>query len=94
MDGPERVLVGSAEQAGEVALAYIRNEWRPDYEPAIVHVEDAGAAWRVFYNDRKYLETKSLGHTLIENWPLRVVKVSAVVEWDELYRQRTVQRHE
>lgn len=51
------------------ALAHIRAEWQPDYEPVVVHLEDAGFSWRVFYNDEKYLRTEALGQTLIDNWP-------------------------
>jgi hypothetical protein len=89
MKDQEQDLVSSEEQAGEAALGYIRTEWRPDYEPAVVRVEDVGDSWRVFYNNRTYLDTKAPGHTLIDNWPLRVVKASGAVEQDEPYRWGT-----
>ena len=41
--------------ARRLAVTHLQN---PNWEPAVVRVEDAGSSWRVFYNSRIYVETR------------------------------------
>jgi len=75
----------TSEQATGVAVDWICDQWSPDWEPAIVRVEDADASWRVFYNSRVYLETKSVSHALAGNLPLLVSKATGTVTIDAAY---------
>lgn len=73
----------SAEEAQPLALAWLAND---EWEPAVVRVEDAGDAWRVFYNSRIYLETKAVSHALAGNLPVLVDKANGAVSVDSAWR--------
>ena len=73
----------SAEEAQPLALAWLAND---EWEPGVVRVEDAGDAWRVFYNNRIYLETKAVNHALAGNLPVLVDKTSGAVSVDSAWR--------
>ena len=73
----------SAEQAQSLALAWLaNNEW----EPAVVRAEDAGDAWRIFYDNRTYLDTKAVSHALEGNLPVLVDKTNGAVSVDSAWR--------
>ncbi len=76
----------TGDEAVEVALDHIRREWRPDWDPVVVRVEDAGDSCPVFYNSRGYVETRSVSQALAGNWPLLVDKKDRTVVLDEVYR--------
>lgn len=73
----------SAEEAQSLALAWLAND---EWEPAVVRVEDAGEAWRVFYNNRIYLDTKAVSHALAGNLPVLVEKRTGAVSVDGAWR--------
>jgi hypothetical protein len=75
----------TGDQAGEVALDHIRTEWRPNWEPVVVKVEDAGPSWRVFYNNRAYVETGAISHALGGNRPLLIDKITGIATVDATY---------
>lgn len=82
-DAPPMTL--SRDVAVEVALRWMADEWRPNWEPAIAHVEDADGKWRVFYNSRAFVETRAIEHALAGNLPLLVDKESGEVTMDLAY---------
>jgi hypothetical protein len=70
------------DEARALAVAHLDNE---DWEPAVMKVEDAGTAWRVFYNSRVYVETLAVSHALVGNLPLLISKATGVVADDQTY---------
>jgi hypothetical protein len=75
-------MIGS-EDARDVALRSLAND---EWEPAVTRVEDAGDAWRVFYNNRVYVETHAVSHALAGNLPLLVDKQNGTVGVDETWQ--------
>src|SRR5207245_2906030 len=76
-----RVVIDE-QRARTIALEQLVN---PTWEPALTKVEDAGDAWRVFYNSRIYVETGNTSHALAGNLPLLVSKETGNVEADLSY---------
>ena len=68
------------EDAEALALAWLAND---QWVPAVVRVEDAGEAWRVFYNNRAFLETGDVTHALAGNRPVLVDKQTGAVSVDD-----------
>ena len=56
-----RFVSMTAEEAQRVALAWLAND---EWEPAVTKVEDAVDSWRIFYNNRVYVETRAVSHAL------------------------------
>jgi hypothetical protein len=75
--------------AADAALSHLEPA-RAYYEPMVVKVEDAGSAWRVFFNNRAYIEGGDPSAALAGNWPLLVNKESGKVETDEAYRRQSL----
>jgi hypothetical protein len=76
------LVVESQDEAIQIAIGHLRN---PSWDPAVVKVEDAGDAWRVFYNSRLYVETGEVSHALAGNLPLLIEKSSGGVTRDLTY---------
>jgi hypothetical protein len=73
----------SADEAERLALDWLAND---ECEPAVTNVEDAGQVWRVFYNNRVYVETLAMSHALAGNLPLLVDKQSGAIGVDNGWR--------
>lgn len=76
----------SRDSATALALEYLHN---PGWEPAVTDVEDAGDAWRIFYNSRVYVETGESSHALAGNLPLLIDKHSGDITTDLTYMPGT-----
>jgi hypothetical protein len=72
-------VISSPEDATRIALSHLVN---PEWEPAVTRVEDAGSAWRVFYNSRVFVETRESSHALAGNLPLLIDKATGDVALD------------
>jgi hypothetical protein len=72
-----------ADEARDVALRSLADD---EWEPAVTKVEDTGDAWRVFYNNRIYVETRAVSHALAGNLPLLVDKQTGTVVVDHSWR--------
>jgi hypothetical protein len=71
------------EEAQRLALDWLTND---EWEPAVTKVEDAGDAWRIFYNNRVYVETRAVSHALAGNLPVLVDKGTGTIEVDSAWR--------
>lgn len=70
-----------ASVAEEAARAWLCQR-SPDLDFVVIRVEDAGDAWRVFYNSRAYVETGSFSDALFGNIPIRVPKTGTALSYD------------
>jgi hypothetical protein len=72
------------EEAKAIALEHARRHLAVDVDLAVVesHVSDLGQAWRIPYNSRVFLETKSVSHALAGNLPVLVDKNSGKPEFE------------
>ena len=57
------------------------------WEPAITRIEDAGTAWRVFYDPMAFVDSGQPPAALAGNWPHLVSKDGGQPRLDEEYRQ-------
>jgi hypothetical protein len=71
-----------AVEAQRLALAWLAND---QWEPAVTKVEDAGESWRIFYNNRVYVETRAVSHALAGNLPVLVDKGTGAVAVDQAW---------
>ncbi len=80
-----RSMAVTEEEAQRLVLAWLAND---EWEPAITKVEDAGGSWRVYYNNRAYLETGAVSHALAGNLPVLVENQTGAVSVDQDWRAR------
>ena len=72
------------EDAKAIALEYAKQHLAAEVEIAVVeaHITDLGDAWKIPYNSRIFLETKSVGHALAGNRPIIVRKQSGEASFE------------
>ncbi len=72
----------TADAAVATAIEWIVSAWRPDWQPTVEEVQDAGESWRIFYNTQIFIETREVSHPLAGNLPLLVHKITGEVTTD------------
>ena len=45
-------------------------------------MEELGASWRIFYNNRIYVDTRVVSHALAGNLPILIDKISGAISID------------
>jgi hypothetical protein len=82
----------TGEEAAAAALAYLADDASTSgWDPAVTGIEDAGTAWRVFYNTRAFVDSGHVGDALAGNWPVLVTKDGGQPSIDREYRKRALE---
>ena len=82
--------VVTEDEAAAAVVAHPESDAGGTWEVAVTRVEDAGPAWRVFYNSKASVESGDWRQALGGNWPYLVVKTNGAVLLDREYRNNVL----
>ncbi len=82
--------VVTEDEAAAAVVTHLEADAGRTWEVAVTRVEDAGPAWRVFYNSKGSVASGDWRQALGGNWPYLVVKANGAVLLDREYRDNVL----